>query len=104
MYAIIKTGGKQYRASVGDVIEVELLPGEAGGEVTFEDVLLVSSDEGYQVGKPVVEQARVKGQIVDQFRAPKVTTFKFKRRKNQRRTIGHRQDLTRVKITEISAG
>src|SRR5512138_2778826 len=104
MYAIIKTGGKQCRVAVGDVIEVEKLPAEAGKDVTFDQVLMVGGDGDYAVGRPVLEKAKVVGEVVEQFRGDKVLTFKHKRRTNYRRTIGHRQDLTRVKIKDINAG
>ncbi len=102
MFAIIRTGGKQYRVGIGDVIEVEKLAVEAGSSVSFDEVLMVGGDDAYQVGHPLVEQASVTGEVVEQFRGEKVLIFKHKKRKNYRRTNGHRQDLTRVRITAIN--
>jgi large subunit ribosomal protein L21 len=102
MFAIIRTGGKQYRVGIGDVIEVEKLAAEAGNPVAFDEVLMVGGDDSYQVGRPLVEKASVTGEVVEQFRSEKVLVFKHKKRKNYRRTNGHRQDLTRVKITGIN--
>ncbi len=105
MFAVIKTGGKQYRVAPDDVIEVERLAGESGNEITFTDVLAVGSDEGsLTLGKPLVDGASVRAELVDQTRGPKVIVFKKRRRQNSRRKNGHRQDLTKVRITGISAG
>ena len=102
MYAIILTGGKQYKVAKGDVIEVEKLAGEAGAEVTFDEVLAVAGDDGkLNVGTPRVAGASVTGKVLDQFRAKKIVVFKMKRRKGYRRTHGHRQNMTRVEIGEI---
>ena len=102
MYAIILTGGKQYKVAKGDVIEVEKLAGEAGAEVTFDQVLAVAGEDGkLNVGTPRVAGASVTGKVLDQFRAKKIVVFKMKRRKGYRRTHGHRQSLTRVEIAEI---
>ena len=102
MYAIILTGGKQYKVAKGDVIEVEKLAGEAGAEVTFDQVLAVAGEDGkLNVGTPRVAGATVTGKVLDQFRAKKIVVFKMKRRKGYRRTHGHRQSLTRVEIGEI---
>ena len=102
MYAIILTGGKQYKVAKGDVIEVEKLAGEAGAEVTFDQVLAVAGEDGkLNVGTPRVAGASVTGKVLDQFRAKKIVVFKMKRRKGYRRTHGHRQSLTRVEIGEI---
>ena len=104
MYAIILTGGKQYKVAKGDVIEVEKLAGEAGAEVTFDEVLAVAGDDGkLNVGTPRVAGASVTGKVLDQFRAKKIVVFKMKRRKGYRRTHGHRQSLTRIEIGEIKA-
>jgi large subunit ribosomal protein L21 len=100
MFAVIRTGGKQYRVATGDVLEIERLPGEAGASVTFAEVLMA----GGKVGAPLLSGASVKGEIVAQERADKVVAFKKKRRKNTHRKRGHRQPLTKVKITAISAG
>ncbi len=102
-YAVIKTGGKQYRVAANDVITIEKLDGEAGAKVEFKDVLLVGGDAGVKIGTPVVSGARVTGEVVEQTRGDKVIAFKKRRRKNSRRKRGHRQDLTMVKITGISA-
>ncbi|MFC3228314.1 50S ribosomal protein L21 [Marinibaculum pumilum] len=105
MFAVIKTGGKQYRVAPDDVIEVERLAGESGNEITFTDVLAVGSDEGsLTLGKPLVDGASVRAELVDQTRGPKLIVFKKRRRQNSRRKNGHRQDLTKVRITGISAG
>ncbi len=103
MYAVIETGGKQYRVEPGDVIDVELIPGaEAGGsDVAFDRVLMVGGEDGVKVGSPVVEGARVNGVLVGEVRGPKIRVFKFKRRKMYRRLTGHRQNLSRVRIEGI---
>ncbi|MYB26900.1 MAG: 50S ribosomal protein L21 [Candidatus Dadabacteria bacterium] len=104
MHAVIKTGGKQYIVKPGDVIDIEKISGEPGEEVNFEEVLLVSADgEDVKVGSPVVENARVEGRIVKQKKGEKIVVFKFKRRKGYRKKAGHRQNLTSVEITSISA-
>lgn len=104
MHAVIKTGGKQYIVKQGDVIDIEKISGEPGEEVNFEEVLLVSADgEDVKVGSPVVESARVEGKIVKQKKGDKIVVFKFKRRKGYRKKAGHRQNLTSVEITNISA-
>jgi len=106
MYAVIETGGKQYRVEPGDVIDVELAPvsGKKTQKVTFDRILLVGDDKGVEVGAPVVSDAVVTGILVDEVRGPKIRVFKMKRRKGYRRTRGHRQDLLRVKIENIKAG
>jgi large subunit ribosomal protein L21 len=101
MYAIIRTGGKQYRVSEGDTIRVEKLPGEVGGEVELSDVLMLGGEKPL-VGKPLVKGATVKAEIVAQDRAKKIVVFKFKRRKKYRRKAGHRQPYTELKITGIA--
>ena len=103
MYAIIQTGSKQYKVAVGDIIEVEKLGLEAGAEVTFDQVLAVAGDDGkLNIGTPMVDGAKVSAKVLDEFRAKKIVAFKMKRRKGYRRTIGHRQTLTRVEITAIA--
>lgn len=102
-YAIIKTGGKQYKVSQGDNIDVEKLDLEVGDSATFENVLLYSDGEEVKVGNPLLDGASVTAEVVDQFRANKVTAFKFKRRKGYHKTKGHRQPLTRLTIKSISA-
>lgn len=102
MYAIIRTGGHQYRVTVGDQLDVEQLPGETGSEVLIEDVLLVGDDaQGVHIGTPTVAGARVRAEVVSQFRGEKIIVFKYKPKKRYRRKIGHRQDLTRLAIREI---
>ena len=102
MYAIIMTGGKQYKVQTGDIVEVEKLGVEAGAEVTFDQVLAVSGEDGkLNVGAPTVSGAKVTGKILDEFRAKQVVAFKMKRRKGYRRTHGHRQTLIRVEIGAI---
>jgi len=102
-YAIIQTGGKQYRVSEGDVLSVEKLDVEAGKETTFSNVLLVVNGDKINLGTPLVSGASVKAQVVDQYKDDKVIAFKFKRRKGYHRTVGHRRQLTELKITKISA-
>jgi large subunit ribosomal protein L21 len=102
MYAVIKTGGKQYRVAEGDKLRVEKLPGDVGSEITFDEVLMVGGDQ-VSVGKPTVDGASVKAKIVAQDRAKKVIVFKYKRRKGYRRKHGHRQPYTEIEITGVSA-
>ncbi|HEX5176051.1 MAG TPA: 50S ribosomal protein L21 [Chthoniobacteraceae bacterium] len=101
-YAIIKTGGKQYRVSQGDVIEVEKLDGEAGSEATFSEVLLVANGAGIKSGD-ALQGATVVAEVVEQIKGPKVLAFKYRRRKGYHRTVGHRRKLTRLKIKSIPA-
>ena len=103
MYAILETGGKQYKVSEGDTLEVERLASDAGQSVTFDRVLFVSKDGSAQFGSPLVESASITGEVVIHKRGPKVKSFKFKRRKGYHKTIGHRQEITVVKINEIKA-
>ena len=102
MYAVIKTGGKQYRVSEGQTLRVEKLRGNSGDKVTFNEVLLVGGDSP-KVGRPLVAGASVAAEITAQDRAKKIVVFKFRRRKNYRRKSGHRQPYTELKITGISA-
>nr|WP_319391571.1 50S ribosomal protein L21 [uncultured Cohaesibacter sp.] len=104
MFAVIKTGGKQYTVSPEDVIKVEKLEGEAGETVVFDSVLLVGGEGDAQVGAPLVEGASVAAEIVDQGRGRKIIIFKKRRRQNSRRRNGHRQYFTTVKISEILTG
>jgi large subunit ribosomal protein L21 len=101
-YAVIRTGGKQYRVAPGDVVRIERLSGDVGSAVEFGEVLIAADDAGIRVGRPLVEGARVLGQIVAQTRDKKVLVYKKKRRKNYRRRRGHRQYLTSVRVTEIA--
>ena len=100
MYAVIKTGGKQYRVKSGDKIFIEKLPGNVGDAVSFDEVLLLGG-ESVKLGKPTVAGAKVAGTIVEHGRGEKVIIFKFRRRKNYRRKTGHRQPFTAVQITDI---
>lgn len=105
MYAIMATGGKQYKVKVDDVIEIERLEGGAGDKITFDEVLAVGEEGGeLKVGTPKLENAAVEAEVVDQLRGPKLIAFKMKRRKGYRRKKGHRQELTSVKISAINAG
>lgn len=104
MYAIIRTGGKQYRVAVGDTVKVETLEAEAGSEVTLNDVLLVAAEDGsIKAGKPVVEGAFVKATVLSHGRSDKVRIFKFRRRKHSMKSGGHRQNYTELKIEAINA-
>ncbi len=103
MYAIIATGGKQYKVAAGDVIRVEKLPAEAGEEIQFDKVLMIADGDQVSIGKPYVEGAAVTGEVQAQGRGKKVEIIKFRRRKHYRRQMGHRQPFTEVKITGISA-
>tara|TARA_B100001057_G_scaffold82107_1_gene77626 strand:- start:305 stop:682 length:378 start_codon:yes stop_codon:yes gene_type:complete len=104
MYAVIRTGGKQYRVSKDDVIEIERLEGKIGDTVKFDEVLLLGEDgKAPKIGAPTVSGASVVAKVVEQTRADKVTVIKFKRRKNYHRTKGHRQNQTILKITDIAA-
>jgi large subunit ribosomal protein L21 len=104
MFAVIRTGGKQYRVAKDDVIAVEKLAGAAGEAVAFTDVLMVGGDGGPELGAPLVDGATVTGEVVEQTRQAKIIVFKKKRRKNHRRTHGHRQLTTLVRITDILTG
>ena len=101
MYAVMETGGKQYRVQAGDVFRVERLEGEVGCEVVFDKIRLVGGDNSTQFGKPWVESAQVRAEIVSQARADKVLVFRFKSKKNVRRLRGHRQYYTEIRIKEI---
>ena len=103
MFAVIKTGGKQYRVAENDIIQVEKLPAEAGASVTLDEVLMVEDGGNVSVGAPFLSGAKVTAEVVEQARGPKIIVFKKKRRQNYRRKNGHRQDLTVLKITGISA-
>ena len=103
MYAVIKTGGKQYRVAENDVLDVEKLAGDAGATIEFTEVLMVGEGESVKVGKPLIAGAKVTAELVEQTRGPKLIAFKKRRRKNSRRKKGHRQDLTTVRITGIQA-
>ncbi len=104
MYAVIRTGGKQYRVAPQDIIKIEKIAGEIGDQVAFSEVLMLGGEDGApRIGTPLIAGATVTGEVVAQERAPKIIVFKKKRRKNYRRKKGHRQHLTVVRITEILA-
>jgi large subunit ribosomal protein L21 len=103
MYAVVATGGKQYRVEAGDIVRVEKLAGDKGAEVAFDRVLMLGEGENIRIGQPLVEGAAVRGHIVEQDKYKKILVFKFKRRKRYRRKQGHRQPFTAVKIDTIVA-
>ncbi len=103
MYAVIETGGKQYRVNEGDVIRVEKLIADVGSEIGFDKVLMVGEGDQVRVGTPVVDGASVTGTVIEQDRHRKIVVFKMKRRKNYRRKQGHRQDYTGVRIEKIES-
>ena len=102
-YAVIKTGGRQYRVNVGDKLDVEKLVANEGDSISFAEVLAAGEGDSLRVGAPFLSGASVAATVVKQHRAPKVTAFKFKRRKGYHKTKGHRQSITRVEITSINA-
>ena len=102
MYAVVKTGGKQYRVAKDDTILVEKLEANEGAQVTLDQVMMLGDGDTVTVGRPTVANATVEAQVVSQTRGPKILIFRRKRRKNHRRLQGHRQDLTLLKITDIS--
>ena len=105
MYAILKTGGKQYKVKSDDLVDIERLEGEVGTKVTFSEILGIGEEGGkLQVGTPLIPGASIAAEIVDQFRGKKLIAFKKKRRKGYKRKVGHRQEITRVKISAITAG
>ena len=103
MYAVIATGGKQYRVEKDEVLRIEKIPGNVGDAVSFDQVLLFSDEENVNIGRPLLENVTVKGHIVEQDRAKKIIVFKFKRRKRYRRKQGHRQSFTAIKVDAIEA-
>ncbi len=104
MYAVVKTGGKQYRVSQGDRLKVETLTAEAGSDVSLGDVLMVGSGESVTVGEPMVANASVTAKVLSHGRGKKVKIIKFRRRKHHRKQAGHRQNYTELEITAINAG
>ena len=100
MYAVLETGGKQYRVKSGDKFEIERLNVEAGQSVTFDKILLINQDGNFKVGTPTVESATVVADVLLHKKGPKVTSFKMRRRKGYQKTIGHRQQLTLVQVKE----
>ena len=101
MYAVIETGGKQYRVAPGDTLEVERLEGEPGKALTLNRVLLIANEGRFTVGNPTIAQATIAVDIIEHFRGEKKIAFKMKRRKGYHRTVGQRQELTRIKVGEI---
>ena len=102
MYAVIKTGGKQYRVQQGDVIFVEKIDAQADEAVTFDEVLLVGNDGETKIGTPMVEGAKVEGKVLAQVKSKKIVVYKYKAKKNERKKQGHRQPYTKVEITAIN--
>ncbi len=104
MYAVIRTGGKQYKVAPQDVLQIEKIEGAAGETVSFSDVLMIAGEGEPSLGAPLVSGASVSAEVVEQVRGPKIVVFKKKRRNNYRRKKGHRQELTKVRILEILTG
>lgn len=102
MYAVIKTGGKQYRVAEGDTLQIEKVAGKAGEKLSFDQVLLIGGSDNVKVGAPTVKGAKVDAEIVSQDRGKKIVVFKMRRRKNYRRKQGHRQPYTQIKITGVT--
>ncbi len=102
-YAVIKTGGKQYRVTADDVLEIEKVAGEAGSLISFEQVMMIGGEGSPVIGSPLVEGATVSAEVVEQKRGRKIIVFKKKRRKNYRRKNGHRQELTKIRVLEVLA-
>ena len=103
MYAVVSTGGKQYKVEEGEILKVEKIPGKVGTPVAFDKVLMLSDGEKVSVGTPVLDDVAVNGHIVEQGKAKKIMVFKYKRRKRYRRKQGHRQTYTAVKIDSIKS-
>ena len=103
MYAVVASGGKQYRVQEGDTLKIEKIPGDVGTDVAFDQVLMVSDGDDVKIGQPVLENAVVNGTIIEQGKGRKILVFKYKRRKRYRRKQGHRQLFTAVKIRAIEA-
>ena len=103
MYAVVNTGGKQYKVQKGETLRIEKIPGEVGSSVTFDKVLMLADGENIRVGQPVLENVAVQAQIVEQDKAKKILIFKYKRRKRYRRKNGHRQPFTAIRIDGIQA-
>ena len=102
MYAVVTTGGKQYRVQKGETLKIEKISGDIGSQVDFDQILMVSDGDRVEVGQPLVENAVVHGRIVEQGKLKKILVFKYKRRKRYRRKQGHRQQFTAVRIDDIS--
>ena len=103
MYAVIKTGGKQYRVAAGEKLKIEQIPAEVGAEIILDQVLMVGDGESVKVGAPLVQGASVKAKVLAQGRHPKVKIFKMRRRKHYQKHQGHRQNFTEIQISGISA-
>ncbi|MDR2239875.1 MAG: 50S ribosomal protein L21 [Zoogloeaceae bacterium] len=103
MYAVIKTGGKQYRVAAGEKLKIEQIPAEVGAEITLDQILMVGDGESVKVGTPLVQGASVTAKVLAQGRHPKVKIFKMRRRKHYQKHQGHRQDFTEIQISGISA-
>jgi large subunit ribosomal protein L21 len=103
MYAIFKSGGKQYEATTGAVVKLEKLPGEVGQSVTLSDVLMVTEGDQVRIGQPILDDVAIQGRIVKQGRGRKIVIYKYKRRKDYSKKMGHRQDYTAVRIESIGA-
>jgi large subunit ribosomal protein L21 len=103
MYAIVQTGGKQYKVSEGEILKVEKLAGEAGDKITLDQILMVKDENGTKIGAPLVKDARIIAEVIEQGRAKKIVVYKYKKRKNYRRKQGHRQSYTKIKIETIEA-
>ncbi len=103
MYAVIKTGGKQYRVAAGEKLKIEQIPAEVGAEITLDQVLMVGDGESVKVGAPLVQGASVKATVLAQGRHPKVKIFKMRRRKHYQKHQGHRQNYTEIQISDIAA-
>jgi len=101
MYAVVNTGGKQYKVQKGETLRIEKIPGEVGSQVTFDQVLMVADGEDVRVGRPLLEKAAVMGSIIEQDKSKKIIVFKYKRRKRYRRKQGHRQPYTAIRIDGI---
>jgi large subunit ribosomal protein L21 len=101
MYAVVNTGGKQYKVQKGETLRIEKIPGEVGTQVTFDKVLMVADGENVRLGRPLLEKAAVLASIVEQDKAKKIIVFKYKRRKRYRRKQGHRQPYTAIRIDGI---
>jgi large subunit ribosomal protein L21 len=102
MYAVVKTGGKEYRISKGDIIRIEKLEGKVGDQITLKDILMVSQEGQIQFGSPYLSNAVITGEIIQEIKGKKVLTYKMKKRKNYRRFKGHRQTYTYLKVNDIS--
>ncbi|MCX5779279.1 MAG: 50S ribosomal protein L21 [Firmicutes bacterium] len=101
MYAVIQTGGKQYKVTEGEILKVEKLDGDAGDKLTLDQVLMLKDDNGIRIGMPTVKDALVTVEVIEQGRSKKITVYKYKKRKNYRRKQGHRQAYTKIKVEKI---